>query len=220
MPGPSESALSRGRGGRRGRRRKGAVRRAEAGEEDDNLCLVCANPLEHYSVGQCNHAQVCSLCTLRQRVLLKDRSCVICKTELERVIVAKREAEARTFDSFNLWNDTAGPDSAFDAASGTIYVSCLGHFRDMAELSAMCCPIEGCDGTDRHTEIRGEGGGDGSRAPALCKHMRVHQRHICLLCLENRPQFVKEQQLFTSAALRKHETELGGHPLCRFCDRR
>lgn len=59
------------------------------------------------------------------------------------------------------------------------------------------------------------------RAAALQAHMKdIHQRFFCNLCLNNRPLFVSEQEVFGAAALRKHEARVDGHPLCRFCSER
>lgn len=56
----------------------------------------------------------------------------------------------------------------------------------------------------------------------LLEHMKgCHQRHLCLLCVDNRPLFLSEQEVFTVSGLRKHEARVeGGHPLCRFCSKR
>lgn len=56
----------------------------------------------------------------------------------------------------------------------------------------------------------------------LLEHMKnIHQRFFCGLCLDNRPLFVSEQDVFTATALRKHDARVdGGHPLCRFCSQR
>ncbi|CAN0468086.1 unnamed protein product, partial [Ectocarpus sp. 8 AP-2014] len=54
------------------------------------------------------------------------------------------------------------------------------------------------------------------------EHMKgFHQRFFCQLCLEGRPLFLSEQEVFTASGLRKHEARVeGGHPLCRFCNKR
>lgn len=61
-----------------------------------------------------------------------------------------------------------------------------------------------------------------THAGALLEHMKgFHQRYLCLLCVEGRPLFLSEQEVFTASELRKHEARVeGGHPLCRFCSKR
>lgn len=55
----------------------------------------------------------------------------------------------------------------------------------------------------------------------LLDHLKErHHKFFCGLCLEHRPLFYSEQQVFVSAALKKHETQVDGHPLCRFCSKR
>ncbi len=43
------------------------------GERSVDLCVICAEPVIHFAVGNCHHPEefVCSMCCLRIRVLLK-----------------------------------------------------------------------------------------------------------------------------------------------------
>ncbi len=47
----------------------------------DDLCIVCADPLEFTAFGSCGHKEVCSKCVARMRFVLKDRGCVFCRQE-------------------------------------------------------------------------------------------------------------------------------------------
>jgi hypothetical protein len=205
-----------------GARRRGPRRRGRGGtsgrnlEGGDAVCAVCVNPLRFVCVGECNHAEVCSNCTLRSRLLLKDRCCPICKTDLASVVVVAVEAaggglKVKSYESFDLWGDF-NPKASIDDRCGMIFFDCKDHFGDMMRLSGNFCAVQGC--TDRG---EGEGGVFHTR-DALSLHLtKKHQLQFCRLCLEHRPLFTSEQATFTTAALRRHEQGLTGHPPCRFC---
>ncbi|CAN0067137.1 unnamed protein product, partial [Scytosiphon promiscuus] len=149
--GGDRSRARGGRGGRgaRGRRGgKGPAARAEDASEDEGppLCIVCANEIEFFAVGECNHPGRCSTCAMRSRVLLKDRSCPECKTVADRLVVAELppNGDAPGFETFNLWGDFAGPDSKFDDESGMVFHACERHHDDLLRARDLYCPIVGC----------------------------------------------------------------------------
>lgn len=49
----------------------------EAGDEQE-VCFICASPIEHVSIAPCNH-QTCHICSLRLRALYKTRACAHCR---------------------------------------------------------------------------------------------------------------------------------------------
>lgn len=58
-------------------------------ESDSNLyvCVICKEIRDFYSYGVCEHRGVCSICSLRSRLLYQDKKCPICTTKLENVYV-------------------------------------------------------------------------------------------------------------------------------------
>ncbi|CAB1099906.1 unnamed protein product [Ectocarpus sp. CCAP 1310/34] len=243
---PKSSSRGAGRGGGGGSR---AVDQEEEGGRP--LCIVCANEMEYFAVGECNHPGRCSTCAMRSRVLLKDRSCPECKTVQDRLVVAELPAsrDAPRFETFNLWGDFAGPDSVFDDESGMVFYACRGHYDDLLRMRDLYCPVTGCKGAAAGGREGGQGCGVGGHelfpnigvcvfsasymrsicwstlttsTGALMEHLKdFHQRFLCELCLEGRPLFLSEQEVFTASGLRKHEARVeGGHPLCRFCNKR
>ena len=44
-----------------------------------HLCVVCCDPIEYFSLGPCNHHEVCHVCSLRMRALYKNNACSFCK---------------------------------------------------------------------------------------------------------------------------------------------
>jgi hypothetical protein len=55
------------------------VAKEEEQEEEEASCLICCEPIDYFSVGECEHRFVCSQCTLRRRGLYKEMHCCICK---------------------------------------------------------------------------------------------------------------------------------------------
>lgn len=51
----------------------------EDGEEvEEEVCFICAAPIEHNSVAPCNH-RTCHICALRMRALYKTKDCPHCR---------------------------------------------------------------------------------------------------------------------------------------------
>jgi hypothetical protein len=64
-------------------------------------CIICANDaVEFVSVGQCDHV-ICSLCALRLRVKSQDKTCVVCKQDMEFIVVYSVLAAGRHSHSGN-----------------------------------------------------------------------------------------------------------------------
>jgi hypothetical protein len=61
---------------------KGAHRlssKSEVRRVMEECCVVCAEPLEWVAIGPCGHREVCALCVVRLRFVLKDDRCCFCK---------------------------------------------------------------------------------------------------------------------------------------------
>ena len=48
------------------------------GNDDADVCFICANPVAHHSIAPCNHT-TCHICGLRMRALYKDKNCAHCR---------------------------------------------------------------------------------------------------------------------------------------------
>jgi hypothetical protein len=49
-----------------------------AGQDESDLCWICAEPIKYYAVSDCNH-RTCHVCALRLRALYKKLECTFCK---------------------------------------------------------------------------------------------------------------------------------------------
>jgi len=54
---------------------------AADGEEEPELCFICASKIEHYAVPPCNH-RTCHICSLRMRALYQTKYCPHCRVRL------------------------------------------------------------------------------------------------------------------------------------------
>lgn len=85
---------------------------------DQDHCVICTETLDGGmhppGVGACEHTGTCGLCFFRLRKIMGDRSCCICKVELENVYVFPNPAAARPYRTLNIWGDNAGPGMVFD----------------------------------------------------------------------------------------------------------
>jgi hypothetical protein len=186
-----------------------------------DYCLICANPLHYCAVGMCEH-DICSVCALRIRIKNKDKACAICKQELPFMVVYQMSAtgQRQQFTSFNINEDAPAPGVDVEHQSSMYFVNCHEHFRKMSDMRSIICPVTSC-------------GGRFSAESHLLHHLKTaHQLHLCLLCLENRPLFISEQQLYTKSQLSQHLNappgtltgaggdKTAGHPMCHFCGER
>lgn len=173
-------------------------------------CLLCCHEIDNVArfdtVGVCGHTGCCSVCTLRLRQLLGSASCVMCKTELPRVICIEHADER--FESFQDWgDDNIGPSHVFDEASGMFFLK-----RDAPNLHKLRDPV--C----------AKCGKNFASLTALKTHLLdVHQLQFCAICLEHKKAFLAEHELFSKEQLKRHNTKgtpkqgFPGHPRCDFC---
>jgi hypothetical protein len=196
------------------------VNAASEEDEEPEFCLLCADPIRFYAVGECNHHGICSKCSMRMRLLLDDHNCPMCKQPLERVVVS---SSPRAFESFELWGDAAGPESVLDEPSDMIFVDCRAHYSELRSLREFKCRMKRCKEA-KHS------------LGQLKEHLqRDHGVEFCELCLTHQSFFIQEQEVFTKGALKGHNVgkSRGGpagqkhantgkdfHPMCQFCRKR
>jgi hypothetical protein len=173
-------------------------------------CVLCCNTIDNVSrfntVGVCNHPGCCSICALRLRQLLGQTACVMCKTDMPRVICLQREDQS--FESFQDWGDNIGPAHVFDEPSQMFFLK-EDYAKRIRKLRDPLC--KKC-------------GKKFATVTALRTHvLDVHGLQYCSICLENKKVFIEELELFTKEQLKKHNNKgnphegFMGHPRCDFC---
>ncbi|CAI5744925.1 unnamed protein product [Peronospora destructor] len=173
-------------------------------------CVLCCNTIDNISrfntVGVCNHPGCCSICALRLRQLLGQTTCVMCKTDMPRVVCVTREAQS--FDSFQDWGDNIGPAHVFDEASAMFFLK-EDYAKRIRKLRDPLC--KKC-------------GKKFATVASLRTHvLDVHGLQYCPTCLEHKKVFLEELELFTKDQLKTHSMKgipkegFMGHPKCDFC---
>ncbi|KDO19068.1 hypothetical protein SPRG_21606 [Saprolegnia parasitica CBS 223.65] len=181
---------------------------------EDECCLVCAEPFTYHAIGECNHAGICSLCSMRMRLLMKDKQCPICKQTNDRVIVTKVVAP---YASFGIWGETGGPGVTLDEKAEMFFSQCDDHHAELIALRTLQC---------RHCHAKV------FKTPEeFAAHMHsAHKLSFCELCLSHQHFFAHEQPLYTKGQLKAHNSQINRqhstqkfreyHPNCEFCLRR
>ncbi|KAJ2455043.1 hypothetical protein EV183_001147 [Coemansia sp. RSA 2336] len=170
--------------------------------DDEAVCFICANTVEFYAVGPCDH-RTCFRCNLRLRELFKSKACPYCKAELPAVIYT-REAETE-------YADLQQRSLPFEDKGLGIKFDCEEAYNATKHALQHNCPYRKCQYVAK----------DGWKG--LKEHVRdEHSLQFCELCLKNKMSFAHEHRLFTKPQLRAHyargdSTGFTGHPSCQFC---
>ena len=183
----------------------------EGEDTEQEVCFICASPIEHTSISPCNH-QTCHICALRLRALYKTKACAHCRSEAEYVIFT--DSKAKRYEDF--------VDQTFakvEHGLGIKFENTTIH-DDTILLLRYNCPDKDCDVQCLSW-------------PDLNRHVRgKHDKVLCDLCTRNKKVFTHEHELFTYAELRKHQrfgddnpgaidqSGFKGHPECGFCKQR
>ncbi|GAA95526.1 uncharacterized protein L969DRAFT_45026 [Mixia osmundae IAM 14324] len=218
-----------------------------AEEEEEDVCLICAEPIRFYALGTCSH-RTCHICSIRLRALYKQKACTICKTELPHVVfTVSPDAPYSAYDI----NQIAFRDKVLD-----IYFETSAMLEETLALLKFNCPwssytslsaataaaqttapeIDDKGKAREHVDIaqikQGECDILSTGWSDLKRHVKKHNRVLCDLCVANKKMFSHEHTLFTPATLQSHmrygdaapgagddaeATGFTGHPACDFC---
>ena len=190
----------------------------------EDVCLLCAEPLQWVAVMPCSHKEVCGKCILRLRLIMNDMKCMTCQNEANEVLVTRHNGmftSKQPQSSMQHLKDTYFPLKA----DKCIYVD-DEHYRD--ELSTQCtfsCAIcyrekQEKGGEDPQEDSQESVGKSANRKgkrknqsgkvefnslPQLKKHLKdVHSKFMCDVCLEGRKVFPSEQVLYSRSDLARH----------------
>lgn len=157
-------------------------------------CSLCYEATGYVSKGACGHCEICWICCLRLRLILKDKSCAICKEELQTVSIVP--ADARESESV--------VGSIGDVAFTNIQV-----LKEAQRLTSYVCPYPCGDSEAFDFKTLGD----------LQTHLkRDHFTALfCSICVDYRQCFLPEQVLYSPASLTQHNKK--EHPNCDFCSK-
>lgn len=153
-------------------------------------CLICCEERPKYvAVGRCGHAEVCWVCAVRLRGVMRDFHCPVCKEELSEVAIVADPAAKKS----SKVADGTLRDTRFGLVYGSVAI------RDEVEtLFDYTCWQQNCC----------EAGRLFPTLSALEKHVeQQHQRRFCKTCLRDRKSFLFEQLLYKQSDLERHHDE-------------
>lgn len=176
------------------------------GNDDNHVCLICAENIKIVSLSSCNHA-ICHLCSFRNIALYKKSQCLVCRTENPKFIFTEN-LQIQKFDQIKE-RDLL---STFKNDYGIRFTSDYAKDETL-KLLEYVCPVKSCS----------MGGIRMKNFKELNNHVKdVHNKFYCELCAKFKKAFISELPLMGRKQLHTHQTNgdgLGfkGHPECKFC---
>ena len=177
--------------------------------------MLCCNSMRFFAMGSCGHKNVCHICVLRTRLLIKDHKCSICKTELDEIVIS--QDKNLTWKEFEE-KKPAHPNNLKDKQDPTIYYEDHKAKAAGMKLRTLTCLIKDCPSTAPFPNEE-----------SLRRHLEQHhQKTFCKICLKGRMVFIREQRIYHIKALRNHiehgdppsekGPEILPHPWCDFTE--
>ncbi|KAG5419738.1 hypothetical protein I9W82_001618 [Candida metapsilosis] len=166
---------------------------------ESQQCLICAERIIYAALTPCNHV-TCHKCTFRQRALYEKNTCLICRSENEKIVITEQLEIG--YDDVKV-TDIVAFDEKYHVGFTQEYVE-----RDTLRLLENECQI--CH------EIF-------SSFKELGDHAKeTHGKYYCLICSKHKKAFKVELPLYTYKQLQKHQSQgdasgFKGHPECKHC---
>lgn len=106
-------------------------------------CLICKEDRHYYAYGNCEHKGVCIYCSMRMRILYKDKKCPVCTLKLENVYMCDIVDSIQSIHQLEKAKDGMLKDDDFDE-NGIYYTSfCLK--EESLLLRNFICPVKNCN---------------------------------------------------------------------------
>lgn len=173
-------------------------------------CIICAESITRSAVSPCNNV-TCHICCFRQRALYKKKTCLVCRTEHDDVIITRDILEEAKYD------DYVALSRPFHLKDYSIHFTDAETKNETMALLELKCSV--C--SEAFSSFR-----------KLSDHTKtVHGKQYCDICAQHKKSFLVELDLYTAKQLLKHmngEDSKGasgrshgfkGHPKCKFCHR-
>lgn len=161
---------------------------------DAEVCFICAEPVELYSVPPCNH-RVCHICALRLRALWKKRECTFCKSDAKDVIFTRNAQKG--------YGEFTPAELPYVDEKLAVHFERESDYRNTLALLRFNCPNPRCVAMEANWS-------------SLKAHVkREHSRLLCDLCVKHKKIFAHEHTLFTASTLQEHLA--AEHRYCEYC---
>ncbi|KAJ5078589.1 e3 ubiquitin-protein ligase [Anaeramoeba ignava] len=159
--------------------------------QNEHICLTCINPISIFALGQCNHRQICWRCFLRMDHYNNPRTCCVCKSKVNNVIMTRNTT--KKFQDYNL--ETLGYNT-----HERYYYDDESILEEINEANQYTCPI---------CKLKSRNKFD------FKSHLKnFHDKFICDICTDNNQFFNDEIPIYTFSELKQHKKQ---HPVCSCC---
>ena len=181
-------------------------------ESIDSKCIICREKLSFYSIGKCNHKQMCYYCTLKNRQFYDDTKCPLCNTNLSIVFICPI-SEDKTFEELEKEDLSLFYKDKDESKDLGIYYTDISSYEAALQLKAYKCPIDYCVKTEPFETYED-----------LVHHLMVnHQKFYCKVCIKDGKKFISEQKVYEKNEIKEHnlygdiEEDIPPHHFCPFC---
>ena len=179
--------------------------------EEESICVICGDKLSFYSIGKCNHKEICYYCTIKNRSFYDDKKCPLCNSNLSLVFISPI-SEQKTFEELSK-NDLSSYYKWEDNSDCGVYFTDISSYEEAIQLNAYKCPIEYCVKSEPFETYE-----------ELAKHLLLnHQKFYCKVCIKDGKKFISEQKVYDKSEIKEHnlygdiEEDIPPHHFCPFC---
>ena len=181
------------------------------GQNSQTQCVICGEKIEYYSIGQCNHKEICYYCTLKNRTFYNDKKCPLCNINLDLVFISPI-SEIKTFEELSK-EDFSSYYQDNDSEKIGVYYLDISSLEVVMRLKAFKCPIDYCvkeEPFDTYQELN--------------QHLfESHQKIYCKVCVKDGKKFISEQKVYSKSEIKDHnlygdmDEDIPPHHKCPFC---
>ena len=174
-------------------------------------CVICGEKIDYYSVGKCNHREICYYCTLKNRKFYNHKKCPLCAINLDLVFICPI-SETKAFEELSK-EDLSSYYQDNDSEAIGVYYTDISSLEEAMQLNAYKCPIDYCvkeEPFDTYKDL-------------LHHLLEYHQKFYCKVCIKDGKKFISEQKLYSKSEIKEHnlygdiEEDIPPHYKCPFC---
>ena len=178
---------------------------------EDSICVICGEQLSFYSIGKCNHKEICYYCAIKNRLFYDDMKCPLCNTNLSIVFICPI-SENKTFEELSKEDLSSYYKDEEESKDLGIYYTDVSSYEAALQLNSYKCPIEYCVKTEPFETFED-----------LTNHLLLnHQKFYCKVCIKDGKKFLSEQRVYDKNEIKEHnlygdlEDEIPPHHYCPF----
>ena len=180
-------------------------------EEGESQCAICGENIEYYSIGKCNHREICYYCALKDRTFYNKKDCPLCKINLDIIFICPK-SETKTFEELSKRELSSYYKDNDSKEIGVYYID-ISSLEAALQLKAYKCPIEYCVKEEPFS----------SYEDLLHHLLNNHQKFYCKVCVKDGKKFISEQKVYSKNEIMDHnlygdiEENIPPHHKCPYC---